>query len=114
MKIRANSVLAKLTAEQLEQIFGWIASGVTYLEVQKRCAQSPPVGFDLNVHVNTLWRFFKAERRRRHAEELAESHFDQLADEDPEKLYQNVKIELAHACYDLTHNPDALNVNILA
>lgn len=114
MKIRANSILAKLSADQLEQIFGWIASGVTYLEVQKRCAQPPPDGFDLYIHVNTLWRFYTTERRRRHAEDLAESKFNDLNAEHPDQLLQNVRVELAHACYDLAHQPDSSSVNTLA
>jgi hypothetical protein len=114
MRIRANSILAALTEDQLNKLYDWIASGITYRAVQERCSQPHPEGFGLEVHLKTLWSFFKAERRRRHAEELAETKFNDLAAEDPEQLYQNIKVELAHACYDLANYAGAPNVNVLA
>jgi len=98
----------------INEIYDSIAAGDTYREVQKRCAAPPPGGFGLPVHLNTLLRFFKSERRRRHAEELAEAKFNELADDNPEQLLQNVKVELAHACFDLAHNPDNGSVNSLS
>jgi hypothetical protein len=114
MRIRANSILASLTEQQLNKIYDWIAGGITYRDVQQRCAQPPPDGFATEIHLNTLWRFFTAERRRRHAEDLAEIHFEELAEDNPEQLLQNVKAELAHACYDLANQPDSSSINALS
>src|SRR6185436_15255647 len=114
MRIRSNSLLSNLTEDQLNDIYDSLASGETFRSVQKRCALQPPDGFGLPLHLNTLCRFFKSERRRRHAEELAENKFNDLASSDPEQLYANIKIELAHACYDLANYTDAPNVNVLA
>jgi hypothetical protein len=114
MRIRSNSTLAKLSDEQINEIYERIASGETYRSVQKHCAQPPPDGFGVLINLKTLSCFFKAERRFRHAEELAEAKFTDLADADSEKLLQNVKIELAHACYDLASNNDASAVNFLS
>jgi hypothetical protein len=105
MRIRANSAFAKLTPDQCEQIFEWIASGTTYRDVKERCAQPPPVGFDFHVSLDALWNFYKAERHHRHAEQLAQVRYENCASDDPEQLFHNMKIELAHACYELTSAP---------
>ena len=68
----------------------------------------------MEIHLNTLWRFFTSERRQRHAEQLAEARFSELAGDDPEKLLQNVKVELAHTCYDLAGQPDSNSFNALS
>ena len=115
MRIRANSILATLTEDQLNEIFDRIASGETYRQVQKFCAEPPPDGFGVLIHLKTLWSFFKSERRWRHAQELAEARFDHLVEEnDPDQLLQNVKVELAHACYDLVNDNNASTVNSLS
>jgi hypothetical protein len=115
MRIRPNSVLADLSQDQLHELYDWIAAGDSYREVQKRCALPPPEGFGLRVHLNTLNYFFRSERARRHAEELAQLRYHQLTDTvDPEQLLQNVKIELAHACYDLANHTDHTAVNSLS
>src|SRR4051812_18326785 len=111
MKMRSDCVLSKLTEQQLDEIFESIVSGVSYRDLQQRLEQVPPEGFGLRIQLATLCRYFKAERRRRHAEELAEARFNELADDDPEKLLQNVKLELAHACYDVANHPDNASVN---
>jgi hypothetical protein len=115
MRIRSNSILADLTEQQLNTLYEWIASGLTYRDVQQRCAQPPPEGFALQIHLNTLWRFFTAERRRRHAEELAQTQFHNVADApDCEQLLRTIKLELAHACYDLASQPDSTSINALS
>jgi len=106
--------LAQLSAQQLDEIFDQLDSGVSLRAVQKSCELPPPEGFGLRVHLHTLSCFFKAERRRRNAEELAESKLNDLADADPEKLLENVKVELAHACYSLANNNDTATVNSLS
>jgi hypothetical protein len=105
MRIRPNSTLAKLTPDQLETIFDWIASGVSYRDVKERCAQPLPEGFDLHVNISTLWGFFSAERARRHSEALAQARYNHVDSPDAEQLMQNLKIELAHACYELANQP---------
>jgi hypothetical protein len=114
MRIRANSVLKNLTDDQLNQLYDWIASGDTYRDVQKRLALPPPDGFGISVQLNTLWNFYTSERRRRHAEHLAETRFNDLADSNPDQLLQNVKIELAHACYDLACQTDTGSISSLS
>jgi len=114
MRIRSNSTLAKLTDEQVEEIYERLAAGETFRSVQKFCAQPPPQGFGIQINLKTLCFFFKAERRFRHAEELAEARFHDLVEDDPEKLLQNVKVELAHACYDLAINNEPSAVNSLS
>jgi hypothetical protein len=114
MKMRSDCVLTVLSPDQLDEIFDSLASGTSFRAVQHRCSLPPPEGFGIRVQLPTLHRFYKAERRRRHAEELAETKFDDLAASDPEQLYTNIKIELAHACYDLANYTDAPNVNVLA
>ena len=105
MRIRPNSTLARLTPEQLETIFDWIASGVSYRDVKERCAQSPPEGFRLHVNISTLWGFYSAERARRHDEALAQARYNRVDSPDPDQLMQNLKIELAHACYEVANQP---------
>src|ERR1051325_7050224 len=114
MKMRSDCVLSSLTGDQLNLIFDWIASVSSLRDACKRCAAPPPDGLGIHVHLTTISRFYKAERRRRHAEELADNKFDDLASDDPQKLYENIKVELAHACYDLVDDSAAPNVNILA
>src|SRR4051812_9187781 len=115
MRIRPNSVLANLSQDQLHELYDWIASGDSYREVRTRCALPPPDGFALRVHLNTLSQFFRSERARRHAEDLAQSRYHQITDTvDPEQLLQNVKVELAHACYDLANHNDPVAVNSLS
>jgi hypothetical protein len=114
MRIRSNSTLAKLTDEQVEQIYERLAAGEPFRSVQKSCAQPPPQGFGIQINLKTLCFFFKSERRFRHAEELAEARFHDVVEDDPEKLLQNVKVELAHACYDLANNNDPSAVNLLS
>src|SRR6476659_9186758 len=105
MKMRSDCILNKLTPQQLDDIYDSLASGIGYADVQKRCAAPPPEGFGLKIHTNTLFHFYTAERRRRHAEELAEAKFAELASTNADELIQNVKVELAHACYELAHRP---------
>jgi hypothetical protein len=114
MKMRSDCVLSVLTHDQLNDIFDSLASGTSFRAMQQRCPLPPPEGFGIRVQLPTLHRFFKAERRRRHAEELAENKFNDLASSDPEQLYENVRVELAHACYDLANCSDTPNVNVLA
>jgi hypothetical protein len=114
MKMRSDCVLSKLTQQQLDEIFDSIAFGVSYRDLQMRLEKPPPEGFGLRIQLATLCRFFKAERRRRHAEELAEARFHELTDDDPEQLLQNVKVELAHACYDIANRPDNDSVSALS
>src|SRR3954469_23128888 len=114
MKMRSDCALNVLTPDQLNDIFDSLASGTSFRAMQQRCLLPPPEGFGIRVQLPTLHRFFKAERRRRHAEDLAENKFNDLASSDPERLYENVRVELAHACYDLANYSDTPNVNVLA
>ncbi|HEY6227825.1 MAG TPA: hypothetical protein VI282_11950 [Verrucomicrobiae bacterium] len=114
MKMRSDCVLSSLTQDQLNDLFESLSGGLGFREVQRRCALPPPEGLGIRVQLATLSRFFKAERRRRHAEELAQARFDDLADDNPEKLLQNVKVELAHACYDLADNTDTSSIGALS
>lgn len=115
MRIRPNSTLAKLTSDQLDEIFDQIDSGVSLRDVQKFCEAAPPDGFGLRIHLITLSRFYRAERAHRHAEELAQARFNDADSADPEQLMRNVRVELAHACYDLAHHPgDPATVNSLS
>lgn len=114
MKMRSDSILKTLTPKQLDDLFDLLAAGASYREARLHCAAAPPNGFGIEVHHTTIVRFYKSERRRRHAEELAETKYDNLDSDNPEQLLNSVRLELAHACYDLAHQPDASNVNILA
>jgi hypothetical protein len=114
MRIRANSTLANLSEDQLNEIFERIAAGERYRDVQKHCAAPPPDGFGIHINLKTLSHFYKSERRRRHAEELAEARFLKLDSEDPSELLQNVKVELAHACFDLANDPQPTAINALS
>lgn len=105
MRIRPNSTLAKLSPDQLETIFDWIASGVSYRDVKDRCAQPLPEGFGLHVNISTLWGFYSAERALRHDEALAQARYNHVDSPDPDQLMQNLKIELAHACYEVANQP---------
>ena len=113
MKFRPDSSLAQFTQEQLDQIFDWLTEH-TYREVLQFVAKPPPDGFGVKLHKTTLVRFYRSERRRRHAEALAQSHFHDTASDDPEILLNNIKIELAHTCYDLADNSDPAAVNSLS
>jgi hypothetical protein len=58
MRIRSNSILADLTEQQLNTLYEWIASGLTYRDVQQRCAQPPPEGFALQIHLEPVMNFW--------------------------------------------------------
>jgi hypothetical protein len=114
MKMRSDCILQKLTPTQLDLIFELLSAGSSFRQVRLHCAKPPPEGLGLELHHTTLVRFFKSERRRRHAEDLAQSKFDDLASENPEELLQNVRVELAHACYDLANDPQPTAINALS
>ena len=115
MKMRSDCLLQNLTPLQLDEIFELLSTGSSFREVRLHCAKPPPEGFGLTIHHTTLVRFYQAERRRRHAEQLAQSKFDELASANPDEIIQNIKIELAHACYELAHHPGApATVNALS
>ncbi|HUS35803.1 MAG TPA: hypothetical protein VM680_10680 [Verrucomicrobiae bacterium] len=114
MKMRSDCILQELTPTQLDLIFELLSAGYSFRQVRLHCAKPPPEGLGLEIHHTTLCRFFKAERRRRHAEDLVQSKFDDLASNNPDELLQNVRVELAHACYDLASEPQPTAINALS
>jgi hypothetical protein len=54
-QFRAHSFAAKLTSEQLAQLFGWFED-FSFSEIRKKVAEPPPVGFGLDVNITTLVR----------------------------------------------------------
>jgi hypothetical protein len=113
MKLRPDSSLAQFNQDQLDQIYDWLTEH-TYREVLQFVAKPPPEGFGVTLHKTTLVRFYRAERRRRHAEALAQTRFHDAPSDDPEILLQNIKVELAHTCYDLADHADSASINSLS
>ena len=111
MKPRPDSTIAQLTDDQRDQLYDWLTDHA-YREVITMAAQPPPKGFGIQFHKTTLVRFFKNERARRHAEEIAESISANQPQIDPNELLSRSKLELLHSCFDTaqeTLNADSRN-----
>ena len=108
MKPRPDSTIARLTEVQRDDLYDWL-SNHSYSEVITMAAQPPPIGFGIKFHKTTLVRFYRDERARRHAEEIAASLASDQPQIDPNELLAISKLQLLHSCYDTAH--EALNDN---
>jgi hypothetical protein len=104
MKRRADSSLAKLSEEQLDQLYDWLSEH-SYREVIAMAGKGPPEGFGVRLHKTTLVRFYGAERARRHAEALAEAKSDRAPGGNPAELMEQTTLQLAHASYEMSLGP---------
>jgi hypothetical protein len=102
MKPRPDSTIAKLTEPQRDQLYDWLSEN-SYREAIRLAAEPAPTGFGITFHKTTLVRFYKEERTRRHAEQLAEAISTDLPKIDPDELLSQAKLELLHSCYDTAH-----------
>jgi hypothetical protein len=104
MKPRSDSALAKLTDDQRDQLYDWLAE-YSYREVIAMAAKSLPEGFGVVFHKTTLVRFYSQKRRDRHIEQLAVAIAGQSISADESKLIAETAVELAHAAYEMSQGP---------
>jgi hypothetical protein len=109
--MRKDCILSQLNEEQKDQLYDWLCES-TYAEVQKRLAQPAPEGFGIQVHRNTLWRFYSGCSRQLRNQALVELR---AAPEDPAdhaELLIAAKSALAFSTFQRAQSPsraDAIN-----
>lgn len=72
MKQRSDSALAKLSTEEQDTLYEWL-HGESYVEVKKRVAKPKPEGFEIEVQLTSLRRFWRKRYREEQREAIEEA-----------------------------------------
>jgi len=114
-KTRPDDVLGNLSEDDQDRILDWLEH-VSYREVLKRIAEPAPEGFGLNVHYNTLRKFYLKNlplvlSARRHDEALEWKALAEQAEFQPMDFQNLIRESLEKQVVISLNNPEPNNRN---